>query len=55
MSGGVHLHGLVPGQHNHKETSQQWWAVTDTVSDLIDPGFEPHTFLTDDNGFYNQS
>ena len=39
-SGGIHLHGLAPGQHSSEETSQRWQAVGNTVSDLTGPGIE---------------
>ena len=39
MTGGkAHLHGLVPGQHSFEETSQEWRAVGDTVSNFTDRG-----------------
>ena len=41
MGGGTLLHGLAPVQHVFEETSQQWRAVGDFVSDLTGPGFEP--------------
>ena len=40
-SGGVHIRGLVPGQHSSDETSQRWRAVGDTASDLSCLGDEP--------------
>ena len=43
ISGGVHLRGVVPGQHSSEETSQRWPAVSDTLADFIGPGIEPRT------------
>ena len=43
MSGGVPLRGLEPRHHSSEETSQQWRAVGDNVSDLTDPGIEAQT------------
>ena len=36
----VHLRGLAPGQHSFEETSQQWRAVGDIVSDFTGPEIE---------------
>ena len=45
-----HLRGLAPGQYCcSKETSQQWRALGDTVSDLTGLGIEPRA-PTDDTG-----
>ena len=44
--GGMHLRYLVPGQHSSEKTSQRWRTVGDTVSDLTDLEFEPHTSRT---------
>ena len=41
-SGGARLRCLT-----FEETSQRWWAVNDTVSDLTNPGIEPQTSRTD--------
>ena len=49
MNGGAQLRGLTPGQHSSKETSQQWRAVGDTVSNSTGPGIEPETFCTDND------
>ena len=40
-SGGIHLRGLGPGQHSSEETSQQWRAIGDTVSNLTDRESNP--------------
>ena len=37
----AHFRGLAPGQHSSEETWQRWRSVSDTVSDLTDPEFEP--------------
>ena len=39
--------GLAPGQLRYQEMLQRWRAVGDAASDLISPGIEPQTFLTD--------
>ena len=43
---GIHLHGLVPGQHSSDKTSQRRRAVGDTVFDLTSQGIEPKTSCT---------
>ena len=52
-SGEAHLCGLAPGQHSNDETSQLWWAVGDTVSDLAGPGIEPQTYGAESDDFKN--
>ena len=42
-SSGAHLRDLAPGLHSSEETSQQWRAVGDIVSDFTDPEIEPQT------------
>ena len=39
--------GLAPGQPYFEETSLWWRVVRDAVSDLTDPGIEPHFSRTD--------
>ena len=48
-SGGVHFHGLGPGQLSSEETSLQWQATGDAMYDLTVSGIEPFTFRTDSN------
>ena len=40
-SDGAFVRSLASGQHSLEETSQRWWVVGDSVSDLSDPGIEP--------------
>ena len=51
-SGGAYLCGLGPEQHSSEETSQQWRAVGDMVSNLTHPEIEPRTFRADSGVFY---
>ena len=41
-----HLCGIAPGQHSCEETSQWWWAISDTVTDLTGQEIEPQTSCT---------
>ena len=50
-NGRANLRDLTPVQHSSEETSQRWRAVSDTVSDLTDPGFEPQTSRTESVSF----
>ena len=48
-SGGAHLRDLTLGQHRCEETSQQWRAVGDNVSDLTGQEIEPRISRSDGN------
>ena len=48
-SGGVHLRGLAAGQHSSEETSPQWRAVGDTVSNLTAPRIEHMAYRANSN------
>ena len=50
-SGRAHLRSSAPGQHSSEKTSQRWWAVDDTVSNLTNPGMEPQNSRADNDAF----
>ena len=50
-AGGIHLRGLMPGQHSSEETSQRWKVDLDAVSDLTKPATETQTFRADGEVF----
>ena len=41
MSGRDHHRASTPGEHGSNKTSQWWWAVGGTASDLNGPGIKP--------------
>ena len=53
-SDGAYFRGLALGQHSSKETPKQWRAVSDTVSEMTGPGFEPQTCCTGKNALPNE-
>ena len=50
-SGGAHLRGSAPRQHNSEETSRRWRAVGDTAFAQPGPGIELTTSSADSNVF----